>query len=317
MTAAGETPVEKCRHPELESTDIMKLWSKYVVAQSIPEALEILSRAEGPARPISGGTDLLLELQQGRHSSIHTLVDLHKITELNCLETRDETLIIGAGVPVGELTESPLVWEHAQAVAEACGLIGGPQVRNTATLGGNVAHALPAADGMIALVALDAKVEIASPEGIRCEPILDLFKGPGISSLTLNREFITRFYVSTRKPEQSSAFGRVMRPQGVALPIINMAVWMERDEDRIGDIRIAVGPAGPVPRRLKLVEDYLRGLSPDREVLERAKKLVYEMVGFRTSPMRASAAYRHDLCDVLLVDLVERAWQQAQIKRAA
>ncbi len=295
----------------------MKLWSKYVVAQSISEALDALNGAEGSSCPISGGTDLLLELQQGRHSSIHTLVDLHKIPELHYLEVQDGTLIIGAAVPASELVDSPLVWEHAQAVAEACGLIGGPQVRNTATLGGNVAHALPAADGMIALVALDAQVEIASPEGIRSEPILDLFKGPGKSSLALNREFITRFFVSTRKQDQSSAFGRIMRPQGVALPIINLAVWMERDDDRIKDIRIAVGPSGPVPMRMKPVEDCLRGLPPDPDVLERAKKLVHETVSFRTSPMRASAEYRHDLSDVLLVDQVERAWQQTMRKRVA
>src|SRR5574338_1188901 len=141
----------------------MPAWNHYYRAKSIEDAVEAMRRSQGLVRPIAGGTDLLLEIQQGRHAQIDTLVDVSAIPELRCLEIRGSELFIGAGVPVGELAQAPLVIKHAQAVAEACGLIGGPQVRNTATLGGNVAHALPAADGMISLVALDAEVEIASP----------------------------------------------------------------------------------------------------------------------------------------------------------
>ena len=132
---------------------------------------------------------------------------------------------------------------------EACGLIGGPQVRNTATLGGNVAHALPAADGTIALVALDARVEIASRDGRRLVPILNLFAGVGQSTLLADQEILVGFHLPLRKTGQASAFSRVMRPQGVALPVLNLAVWLERAGDQIHSIRIAIGPSGPVPQR--------------------------------------------------------------------
>jgi carbon-monoxide dehydrogenase medium subunit len=132
----------------------MTLWQKYSLASNISDALQTLSSAVGPARLIAGGTDLLLDLQQGRCPPVHTLVDVSQCAELTCLEVRGERLFIGAAVTLSVLYASPLVQTHAQALWKACGLIAGPQVRNTATLGGNVAHALPAGDGSIALLAL-------------------------------------------------------------------------------------------------------------------------------------------------------------------
>ncbi len=289
----------------------MNTWSTYVLAQTVDEALRVMSSAPGMVRPVAGGTDLLLDIQQGHHSPIDTLVDISGIQELQCLEMRGDTLFIGAAVPVREITDTPIVRRHAQALTEACGLIGGPQVRNTATLGGNVAHALPAADGTIALVALDARVEIASPEGRRLEPILNLFQGVGKSSLQADREILIGFHIPRREHGQASAFGRVMRPQGVALPIINLAAWLERDGERIKAIRIAVGPSGPVPQRATALEACLIGAIFNPEALECAKKLVDSSLHFRTSPLRATAAYRYHLCKVLLEEVIGSAWQRA------
>ncbi|GAP10997.1 aerobic-type carbon monoxide dehydrogenase, middle subunit CoxM/CutM homologs [Bellilinea caldifistulae] len=289
----------------------MNIWQKYVIPRSIEEAIHYLTSAPGSARPIGGGTDLLLEIQQGHHPPVHTLVDVTRIPDLLRLQEIGERLFIGAAVPVKVITESPLVRHHALAVAEACGLIGGPQVRNTATLGGNVAHALPAADGMISLFALDAQVEIAGATGRRLQPIHTLFKGPGQSTLDLNSEIIVGFYLPLRKSGQSSAFSRVMRPQGVALPILNMAVWMEREEQVIRDIHIAIGPSGPVPFRATQVEKELIGKSPDSFALKRAKEAIHQSIQFRSSAMRASAAYRHHLSEVLLEEVIGKAWQRA------
>lgn len=288
----------------------MSTWQNYIIPNSIDEAIHALISAPGSACPIGGGTDLLLEIQQGHHASVHTLVDVTRIPELLCLETRGDSFFIGAAVPVKVITESLLVQQHAKAVSEACGLIGGPQVRNTATLGGNVAHALPAADGMISLFAFDAIVEIASPEGLRTQPIASLFKGPGQSSLDPQKEILVGFYIPLRQPGQSSAFSRVMRPQGVALPILNMAVWMEREHDLIKDIRIVYGPSGPVPSRATHVEDVFRGNSPSKAILQRGKEVVHESIRFRTSAMRATSTYRHHLSEVLLEEVIGKAWQR-------
>ena len=290
----------------------MQLWSDYVLADSIEQALLALEASPGLACPIAGGSDLLLDIQQGARPPIHTLVDITQIPELNCLELRGDLLFIGAALPVRIITDSPLVYEHATSVVEACRLIGGPQVRNTATLGGNVAHALPAADGMIALLAMGARAEIATIRGRRLEPMLNLFKGPGKSALKLDREFLVGFHIPARLPGQASVFGRIMRPQGVALPILNMAIWLERAGDCIRDIRIAVGPAGPVPQRAHQLEDCLINSRYDDEAVAKAAALIAGTLNFRTSPQRGSKEYRYHLAEVLLEDVIGTAWKRAE-----
>ncbi|MFZ5821449.1 MAG: FAD binding domain-containing protein [Chloroflexota bacterium] len=288
----------------------MNLWQNYIRPTSIPEAITALTSAPGPALAIGGGTDIMLDLNQGRHSPVHTIVDLTEIPEMKLLELRDERLFVGAGVTVSRISRDLLAATHAQALTEACNLIGGPQVRNVATLGGNVAHALPAADGTIALMCLDAEAEVAGPGGVRRASLPDLFVGPGKSSLGTG-EVIVGFYVSKIQPGQASAFKRIMRPQGVALPIINNSVWLERDGDAIQEIRIAVGPGGAVPFRARKAEAFLSGKPYSKENVAASLESLIEEVKFRTSAMRATAEYRYHLVGSLLKDTLETAWERA------
>ncbi len=289
----------------------MSTWSSYVTAHSVEEALGALAASPGPALPLAGGSDLLLELKQGSRPSVHTLVDLTAIPELARLELRADRLFIGAAVPLRIIASSPLVVEHARAVAEASALIGGPQVRSNATLGGNVAHALPAADGMIALAALDARVEVASAAGRRLEPILALFRGPGESAIRPDRELLVGFHLRLGAEGLGSAFGRVMRPQGVALPILNSAVFLRREGERIGEIHIVVGPSGPVPRRAAALEELLTGRRVDDEARARLREAIPVTLSLRTSAHRAGADYRYRLCAVLLEEVIDSAWKRA------
>lgn len=289
----------------------MTIWNHYYLPSTLNEAIELLSQAHGSARVIAGGTDLLLDLQQGRHPPVDTLVDVNQVREMQVLEMRGAHLFIGASVPLNEIATSELVFEHAQALSEASGLIGGPQVRNSGTLGGNVAHALPAADGTISIMALNAEVEIASTQGLRRQPLSTLFLGPGKSALDPHGEIISGFYLPVRKANQASAFSRIMRPQGVALPVINMAAWLERDGDYIQDVRIAVGPSGPIPQRILAAEDALLGKLYGEESLSDGLKAMLETVKFRTSPQRATAEYRRKLSGVLLHEVIYKAWQRA------
>jgi carbon-monoxide dehydrogenase medium subunit len=263
---------------------------------------------------IAGGTDLLLDLQQGRHQPVHTLIDVTAIPEMTALEIRQERLYVGAAVPLNRIVASRLVMEHAQALVEACGLIGGPQVRNTATLGGNVAHALPAGDGTIALLALDALAEVASLDGCREAPLRELFLGPGRSALDARKEVLLGFSLPLAGPTSASAFRRVMRPQGVAIAILNMAVWLQRKGDQIEDLRLAVGPAGPVPLRAFGAEDSLRGRPFHTSSLPPAVEALLAEAHFRTSPHRSSASYRHRLAGTLLMETLSVAWERARSK---
>ncbi len=289
----------------------MNRWEHYHVATDVADALQALTDAAGPVSVIGGGTDLLLDIEQGRHEPAHTLVDVTRVPEMCAIELRSETLFVGAGAALSLVVASPLVAAHAQALQEAANLIGGPQVRNTATLGGNVAHALPAADGTIALVALDAQAEIAGAGGRRLAPIESLFRGPGKSTLDAGRELLVGFHLPRRQAGESSAFRRVMRPQGVAIAILNLGVWLHRQGGTIASIRIAAGPSGPVPQRLRGAETVLVGRTPDQSSLEAAVDALLSEARFRTSPHRASADYRRHLAGVLLAETLHAAWERA------
>jgi carbon-monoxide dehydrogenase medium subunit len=293
----------------------MSLWQNYLRPNNVEEALAGLASAPGPACPIAGGTDLLLDLKQGHHPPVHTLVDLTTIPELTVLEIRADTLFIGAAVPLSHIVGADLVHVHAQALAEAAQLVGGPQVRNAATLGGNVVHALPAADGTIALMVLQAQAEIADLQGRRKVPVESLFLGPGKSRVKAGSELLVGFHLPVHMAHQASAFRRIMRAQGIALPILNVSVWLERKSELIQDVRIAVGPGGPTPWRACLAEDTLRGQPYSLATFATARKAVLKQVGFRTSAYRASAEYRAHLVGNLLYECLESAWKRAEMDK--
>lgn len=289
----------------------MNLWQEYKRPFSVTEAVQALASAAGPALPVAGGTDLLLDLKQGRHTPVHTLVDLTFIPEMSALEVREDSLFIGAAVPVNRVALDPLTAAHAQALVEACNLIAGPQVRNTATLGGNVAHALPAADGTIALTALNAKAEIAGVTGTKRMPFTSLFAGPGKSAIDKTKEIIVGFYLPLSTPHSASCFKRIMRPQGVALPILNCAVWLERDGDIVGDIRIAIGPGGSTPFRANDAEGLLKGKTLTEETFDLTLDALLAQAKFRDSARRASAEYRRHIVGGLFKDVLYTAWSRA------
>jgi xanthine dehydrogenase FAD-binding subunit len=291
--------------------DPMNLWKHYHNARTVSDALQVLAETPESACLIAGGTDLMLDLQQGNHAPVHTLVDVTAIPEMTALEIRAGDLFIGASVPHAKITNSAIVQEHAAALAIACGLIGGPQVRNTATLGGNVGHALPAADGTIALVALDAQAEVASLDGNRRVSLETLFSGPGKSSLDPREELLVGFYLPLKGPNQASTFKRIMRPQGVAIAILNNAVWLERQGETVADVRIAVGPSGPVPKRLRQAEDCLRGQKYGADAITECIHTLLGEASFRTSRHRATQEYRHHMAGVLLKENLATAWQAA------
>ncbi len=289
----------------------MNLWQRYVPAKSVSEALQALASSPKPALPIAGGTDLLLDLEQGRHSPAHTLVDLNSIDELKVIERRGDHLFIGAAAPLSKIIQDPVVVQHAQGLVEACELIGGPQVRNVATLGGNVAHALPAADGTIALLALDAEAQIANLAGTRWAPLPELFLGPGRSALVASGEILVGFRIPLRRRGEASCFRRIMRPQGVALPIINLAVWLRAEAGAVSGIRIAVGPGAAIPWRAQGAEEFLLGKSISDETARGALAALRARVGFRSSARRASSDYRRQVVRPLFEEVLASAWKRA------
>ena len=288
----------------------MKIWDEYYIANSISDALQKLASTSDSVQLIAGGTDLLLDIEQGRRTPVHTLIDVTNIPELTVIELRGEYLYIGAASPLSQIVKSSQVAENAEALHEAAGLIGGPQVRNVATLGGNVAHALPAADGTIALLALDAWAEIRNLDETRKLPLSALFLGPGKSVLDTSKDLLVGFYVRKKENTQASIHRRVMRPQGVAIAVLNMAVWLWRKGDEVYDLHIAVGPGGPIPTRALQAEGFLRGKTINEENVAEAILLLLDELHFRTSRHRATSEYRQHLAGVLLRETLQTAWQR-------
>jgi CO/xanthine dehydrogenase FAD-binding subunit len=296
----------------------MKLWSHYHIACSVDEALDLLARYEGRAQVIAGGTDLLLDIQQGNHAPVEALIDITKIHELTAIQmnpaTERESLMVGASVTHNAIVTHPVIRTRATCLAESCGVIGGPQVRNVATIGGNVAHALPAADGTLSLVALRARAEVASTDGRTWHDIEELFGGPGQSFVNPARQIITRFEFALSGVREASAFKRIMRPQGVALPILGCAVWVRLDEagDRFEDVSVCVGPTGPTPKCSESLADALVGQPANEHRIAKSARLARDMLSARASKYRATAEYRTELIELLVRQSLELAVTRAK-----
>jgi CO/xanthine dehydrogenase FAD-binding subunit len=283
------------------------LWESYVFAKTSEEALAILSEGQGRARLMAGGTDLML-LLQAKGAGVHTLVDIEKISELKKIAVEGTTITVGALATHRQVAESTLIKEGAKALAEAALAVGSPQIRNVGTIGGNVVTAQPAADASIALVALDAQVQITGPEGKKEIKVRDTFLGPGKSAIDPTRELVTAFTFPKPTVHETTAFVRYARRKSLALPVLNMAIWLKMDEDRttIEDVRIAMGPMATVPLRAVQAEEILKEGLYSGELLQKAAVTAAAEAQPRDS-FRGSADYKKDLVVVFLQRIVEKA----------
>ncbi len=288
----------------------------YHTPATVKEALAVLHKYDGRARVVGGGTDLLVETRRGIRRPFDAVVDASRIDGLREITESDGYIIIGCGVTHTEIVDEPIIRKRGQCLAESCGVIGGPQVRNVGTLAGNVAHALPASDGTIGLLALGGEVEIAGQDGTRWTPAKDTFKGPGRSHIDRQRELLTRLRFRPTGENEGSAFHRVMRPQGLCLPIISMAARIALAHDgSISHAGISMGPVGPVPWFAKPVADTLVGAPPLREHFEKAAEVALELVALRESKYRATREYRETMIRTWLPVILGTAADRAGASR--
>lgn len=296
----------------------MSRWQNYHSPHSLDEALTLLHDYGDQARIVAGGTDLILDMQADAAEFVEALVDVTAIAGFDAIHMdADGRIVLGAGVTHDQIEHSPLIRAGGACLVESCGVVGGPQVRNVATIGGNVAHALPAADGTIGLLALGAEVQICSwsATGYECEwrPLLAIFAGPGRNTLA-HDQLLSAFRFRPTADGEGSAFSRIMRPQGVALPVLGLAARLHLDEGRrrITAAVIAIGPAGPIPFRATDAEDVLtRAPIFDEAAIAAAVAAAQAQAKLRTSKHRASAEYRHEMIDVLLRRVLPGAFQRA------
>lgn len=262
---------------------------------------------------MGGGTDLLLDIQQGRSPVVEAMVDTSRITGLDRISIDKGYIVIGCAVTHTQIVQDERIANHGTCLVESCGVIGGPQVRNVATLAGNVAHALPAGDGSIGLLALAGEVEVTDSSGSRWINLPEVFLGPGKSAIDHQRAILTRLRFRPTAALAGSAFTRIMRPQGVALPMIAMAVWLQLNENNnITAARISLGPAGPVPCLAEAAMDVLTDAPAGQKQFEKATETVLASVQLRSSKHRATSGYRSEMIRTHLPLVLARAAERAR-----
>lgn len=288
----------------------MKLLPKFNLLrpENLGEALELIQTHEG-ARPLAGGTDLLVMLRDG---SIHTkhLIDLGLVNELKYIKEENGELRIGAMTTLNQILESKLIAEKAQALTEAIASLGSVQVRNRGTLSGNVCNASPAADTVPPLLVLDAKLSIASVEGSRSAPLRDLFAGPKMNSLKPN-ELLTEVKFNVLPPGSGTSFQKLGRRGGLTLSLVNSAAYLLVHDGICQDARLALGAVAPIPLLIQDIDDFLKGeqLSEKRiqEVAATCNRYIEPI-----DDIRASANYRREMSVVLARRVLMNAWKRAR-----
>jgi len=262
---------------------------------SLKEALA-LKRAAPGAVFISGGTDLMLELRDRAREKPPVLISLRRVPELTGIEVL-ETVRIGAGVPVGDVLAHAGLRVLYPALAQALAALGSPQIRNTATIGGNLCRAAPCADSAPPLLVYDARVELAGPTDVRVVPLEDFFRGPGETVIRTD-EVLTAILLERPEPGTRGVYLRKGRV-AMDLAVVGVAVRLAVRDGLCCGVRVAASSVAPLPLRLTQAEALLEGSRPDPDVLAAAAEAAMEQVRPVTD-LRSTAEYRRHLVGVFL-----------------
>ncbi len=261
-------------------------------------AVELL--ADG-GQPLAGGTDLVVRLRQSE-SRPRRLVYLGRIPELRALSVEEGSAEIGAAVSHAEILSSPLA-ARLPILRQALSTIGGPAIRAMGTLGGNVANASPAADGLIPLYLLDAQVRLAGLTGEREIPLSSFVRGPGAIDLR-SGELIRSLMLPFPAGTPLSYFRKVGRRRALVIAVASLGALVWETQGKIAQARVALGSVAPTVLRPAHVERALVG----RELHAGSLEDLAELLSEETRPiddLRATAAYRRQVAGSLLVDMAE------------
>lgn len=283
---------------------VISPWTTYLIPHSLDQALHLLAEHGDQARIIAGGTDLLLELQRGVRPQ-RTLIDLTRVPGLDQITLDDDSTIhIGPLVTHNQVVASPLLRAHAWPLACACQEVGAPQIRNRATIAGNLVTASPANDTITPLVALGAAVTLASRRGRRTLPLAEFMLGVRRTALAAD-ELLLAISFPALAADARGTFVKFGLRRAQAISLVNLAVVFGWDGTRARSVRLALGAVAPTIVRATAAEQCLEGSHLDDATLDDAARLASQA----TTPIddvRASAAYRRSLVAVL----VRRALQQ-------
>ena len=278
----------------------MQAIGEYVRPKSLEEAVEVL-RA-GNVTVLAGGTDLMPQTNAGRVKFQPVLMNVRHVPELNGIAVQGAAVRIGALVTITELLESALVRERLNLLWQACDHFASDQIRNAATVGGNLCNASPAGDTLVPLLALDASVVLsAKPNGklqSRRVPLAQFLVGPGRTSRASN-ELLAAVEVPLPAAGFTGAFYKHGTRPGLDISTISIAAGARLEGGMLRDVRIAFGAVAPTPVRAPRAEAALEGRAPDAATLEAASQAALQEIR-PISDLRASDWYRRELVHNML-----------------
>lgn len=281
-------------------------------AKSVKDAIDALVK-DPNAQIISGGTDVLIRVREGEDAG-RSLVSIHNMEEIKGVELLENGDIrICAGTAFTHITNDPLIQKYIPMLGEAVDTVGGPQIRNMGTIGGNICNGATSADSASTMWTLEADIVLEGPEGERVVPIREFYTGPGRT--VRERTEVCKYFLIHKESYEGWHGQYIKYGKRKAMEIATLGcavrVKLSADRKRVEDIRLGYGVAGPTPLRCRKAEEVLKGCEvTDREAVIRYAKTALTEVNPRTS-WRASREFRLQLIE----ELAKRGFAAA-VKRA-
>jgi len=280
----------------------------YIKPKNLLEALQILSQASEETRVLAGGTDILVNIQDGMLSP-HTLVDIASLEELKQIEEKDGQLELGALVTHSQIAGSERLREKAPPLVQACAEIGSPQIRNLGTLGGNIITASPSGDTVPPLYVLEARLTLKSVKGKRQIPIEQFFTGVK-ETIIRPEEILTTISFPVLPASSKSFFKKLGQRKALAISKVSVAAIIDIQAGMIKDARIALGAVAPMVIRASQTETVLKGKTLEKDVISQATKIIVTE-SRAISDIRSTAEYRNEMVGVLLAQVMEEMLEES------
>ena len=273
------------------------MWHDYFNVASTEEAIRLLGEHGDSARIVAGGTDLILELERGVRQDIQTLIDITRIPGLDQITLdEDDVIHLGPLVTHNHCAASKLIRERAFPLARAAWEVGAPQIRNRATVAGNIITASPANDTITPLMALGAWVTLASPRGERKVVLKDFYTGVRKTVMEAD-EMLLDIAFPALKSTQKGTFIKLALRRAQAISVINVAVVLDLEAATVKSASITLGAVAPTIIHAEEAEEYLKGKELTEEIIAEAGRLAME-ASRPIDDIRGSAAYRREMVRV-------------------